>query len=130
MLKLLPVFFLLLLPSLGHAQAYNSYQNQALLDDAMTDIYTVAGSGLAGTILGLSTLSFAENPGDRLKNVVTGGALGIIVGVAIVASSQANKSQNLLAISQKSPWRPSQGYFDRKNNPWRYANRIMFHFSF
>ena len=124
----LTLFSALLIPALGHAQGYSSYQNQALLDDAKIDIYTVAGSGMVGAIMGLSTLSFAENPSQRLKNIVTGGALGIVVGVAIVASSQANKSQNLFAVSAHYPPPLFESY--PKNDPWKGANWITFNFSF
>ena len=64
-------------------------------DESIKDISTVAGLGAGGAILGLSTLSFVEEPGDHLKNIVVGGAIGIILGVAVVAYSQANKSKDL-----------------------------------
>ena len=52
-----------------------------VLGDSLRDLYTVAGVGVAGSVLGLSTLSFVEEPGENLKNIVTGGAIGIILGV-------------------------------------------------
>ena len=55
----------------------------------------VGGAGAAGAILGLSTLSFVEKPGDHLKNVVAGAAIGIIVGVGVVAYLQATKSHDI-----------------------------------
>jgi hypothetical protein len=66
-----------------------------IFKDSMRDIYVVTGAGLGGAILGLSTLSFVDEPGDHLKNIVIGGSIGIIIGVAVVAYSQATKSQNL-----------------------------------
>ena len=41
------------------------------------------GTGTAGAILGLSTLSFHDQPSNHLNNVVIGTATGAIVGVAL-----------------------------------------------
>ena len=101
-----------------------------MLNDAMTDIYTIGGAGLAGSLLGLSTLSFAKKPERRLKNIVTGGALGIILGVAIVAYSQANKSQNLLTSRQSIPPPSLWSQVSHKSTNWNSANHIVFHFQF
>jgi len=69
--------------------------NSKLLEDSLTDMYTVAGSGLGGAIIGLSTLSFVEEPGDHLKNILVGAALGIMGGVAFVGYSTANRGRDL-----------------------------------
>lgn len=66
-----------------------------LLDDAMTDVYTVAGIGAMGAILGLSTLSFVEEPKEHLKNILIGGSIGVIVGVGVVAWRTATKSKDI-----------------------------------
>jgi len=66
-----------------------------ILSDSLSDLYTVAGVGAAGAVLGLSTLSFVDKPGENLKNIVTGGAMGIIIGVGIIAWSHATRSKNL-----------------------------------
>jgi hypothetical protein len=66
-----------------------------ILSDSLSDLYTVAGVGTAGAVLGLSTLSFVDKPGENFKNIVTGGAMGIIIGVGIVAWSHATRSKNL-----------------------------------
>ena len=60
----------------------------------MRDAMTVVAMGAAGAILGLSTLSFVEEPKEHLKNIVVGGAIGIILGVGIVAWGQASKSRD------------------------------------
>jgi hypothetical protein len=61
--------------------------------ESVGDLSLVGGMGLGGAILGLSTLSFVEEPKDHLKNILIGGAFGIIIGVGFVAWSQATKSQ-------------------------------------
>ena len=76
--------------------------NNPVVHDAINDAYIVGGSGVVGAVLGLSTLSFVEKPGDHLKNIVVGGAIGIIIGVSVVAWGQANKSR------QNYDYRPSK----------------------
>jgi len=65
---------------------------EELVDDTKSDLLAVVGGGLAGAILGLSTLSFVEEPKDHTKNIIVGAAIGIIAGVGFVAFSQASKS--------------------------------------
>lgn len=71
---------------------------EGAVDDAaqrtLQDAATVAACGLGGAVLGLSTLSFVDKPGDHLKNVLVGGAIGLIIGVGIVAFFQANRSRS------------------------------------
>lgn len=62
-------------------------------EEGLRDLTTVAGLGLGGAILGLSTLSFVEEPSDHLKNILVGASVGIIIGVGVVAYNQAQKSQ-------------------------------------
>lgn len=62
---------------------------------SMTDAITVAAIGGFGAVLGLSTLSFVDEPSEHLKNIVVGGAIGVIVGVGVVAFKQANVSKDL-----------------------------------
>ena len=52
-----------------------------MVDNSIQDISTVAAIGAGGAILGLSTLSFVEDPKDHLKNVLIGGSIGIIIGL-------------------------------------------------
>ena len=70
-------------------------QQDAILDQSVKDVYTVVGFGACGAILGLSTLSFVEEPGDHLKNIIVGGAIGVIIGVGIVAYLYASRSREL-----------------------------------
>lgn len=66
--------------------------DKGMFENSMKDVFTVIGTGIGGAVLGLSTLSFAEEPKDNLKNVVTGAAIGIILGVGIVAYKAATKN--------------------------------------
>lgn len=66
-----------------------------ILAQTRSDIIAVSALGVVGAVLGLSTLSFVDEPKDHLKNIVVGGAIGIIVGVGVVAFTQASKSQKI-----------------------------------
>jgi len=67
-----------------------------LVDDTKNDILVVVGGGLAGAVLGLSTLSFVDEPKEHTRNILMGASIGIIAGVGYVAFSQANKSKELI----------------------------------
>lgn len=67
-----------------------------LVADTKNDLLVVVGGGLAGAILGLSTLSFVEEPKEHTRNIIVGASIGIIAGVGYVAFSQATKSQEMI----------------------------------
>lgn len=62
------------------------------VEDSIQDLSIVLASGLAGGILGLSTLSFVDQPSKHLKNITMGTAIGVILGVGVVVFSQASKN--------------------------------------
>lgn len=78
-------------------------QEPDIVEDSVRDILTVVSIGAAGAILGLSTLSFVDKPQDHLKNIVVGGAVGIIIGVGVVAYNQANQSRSYYEMHALSP---------------------------
>jgi len=92
----------------------------SFVDDSIRDVAIIAGAGAGGAILGLSTLSFVEEPGDHLKNIVVGGAIGIIIGVGIVAYGQANKSKGLYENAKLDLKDFSTG----QRNSWHVAKRV------
>lgn len=67
-------------------------KSTAGVDGPLTDLYIVLGAGAAGAILGLSTLSFVDQPTKNFRNVSLGAAVGIILGVGIVIYNQATRS--------------------------------------
>ncbi len=71
----------------------NAEEVNEVYGNTQRDVMIVFGTGLFGSVLGLSTLSFVSIPEDHLNNIVVGGAWGIILGVGIVAYSQAEKSK-------------------------------------
>ena len=64
---------------------------QKTIDKTKRDVLTIGGLGLGGAVLGLSTLAFVDDPRDNLKNIAIGGAVGIILGVGVVAYSHATE---------------------------------------
>jgi len=87
-------------------------ESSAVVDESLRDLSIVVGIGVGGAILGLSTLSFVEVPKDHLKNIVTGGAIGIIIGVSIVAYKQATKSQDMYTVPAAEKTSLSPANFD------------------
>ncbi len=66
-----------------------------ILNNSIRDVQIVVGAAAGGAILGLSTLPFVEVPERHLQRIVIGAALGIILGVGVVAWQQGAKSKNM-----------------------------------
>lgn len=93
------VFLISSLPSITYSQT--SKETGDLGENSLRDLIIVGGTGSMGAILGLSTLSFVEEPSEHLKNVYMGASLGIILGVSFVAYQTANREQeNLVKIKR------------------------------
>lgn len=74
----------------------NAKDMEELVQGTKSDLLVVISGGLAGAILGLSTLSFVDEPKDHTRNIIVGASLGIIAGVGYVAYSQAAKSRDMM----------------------------------
>ena len=113
MLFSLKKFFLLLtsaalLLSYG-TLAFAQPPAESIIDDSLRDMSLVIGSGAVGAVLGLSTLSFVDTPSKHLKNIAVGGAIGIVVGVAVVIFSQATRSSSAITENQSEiPMNPEK----------------------
>jgi hypothetical protein len=79
-----------------------SYAQNDIMQDSIKDITTVLVMGAGGAVLGLSTLSFTETPKNHLRNILVGGAIGIIVGVGYVAYKQASVGQEVIKGAELS----------------------------
>ncbi len=91
-----------LLISLGMNMAWAQEDSaDDILKNTQNDIFLVAGAGVGGAILGLSTLSFVDRPSQHISNIWTGAALGIIVGVLFVAYNSAQKGSEELQSSKE-----------------------------
>ncbi len=76
-------------PPAGGGGGEGGGEMAGVIEDSLGDLSLVAYAGVGGAVLGLSTLSFVDEPSEHLKNIIVGGAIGIIVGVAFVAYKQA-----------------------------------------
>ena len=104
--------------------------SSGIITESLSDLYTVSGVGLAGCVLGLSTLSFLDQPGENLKNIVTGGAIGVIIGVGIVAWGHAGKSKVLYDNSASLDRRQQAKDFFEENKLFAEANKMSQNFPY
>jgi hypothetical protein len=106
------LFLLLLAATLFNQETFAlaaPMTDENIVDDSLRDISMVLGIGAVGAILGLSTLSFVDNPSSHLKNVAVGGAIGIVIGVGVVVFSQATRSTSAIGMkSVEIPMNPAQ----------------------
>ncbi len=73
-----------------------------IIKNTQNDIILVGAAGAGGAVLGLSTLSFYEQPSDHIANIWTGAALGIIAGVIFVAYNSASRNSDDLTTYKSS----------------------------
>ena len=64
----------------AQAQAPNANAGQNAAQGPRRHLSNIIFAGLAGAVLGLSTLSFYGRPQDRLSNIAVGFAIGVIGG--------------------------------------------------
>ncbi|MCB9027296.1 MAG: hypothetical protein H6625_13325 [Bdellovibrionaceae bacterium] len=62
---------------------------------------TIVFSGLAGAVLGLSTLSFHGRPQDKLSNIAVGFAIGIIAGTIYTTYKQATQPYGATTLERE-----------------------------
>lgn len=71
----------------------------SLADQTKSDMMVIVAAGLGGAVLGLSTLSFANQPSQHTDNILTGAAIGIIIGVVYVAYQQAYGPSSVISTT-------------------------------
>jgi hypothetical protein len=96
----------------GSEPAYRGQSREFTPTDGLTNVMY---SGAAGGILGLSTLSFSNEPMDDLDHVLVGTSLGIIVGV-IYTTWDAAQSDSWKRPRSYDSYRDSYGsYMDTES---------------
>ena len=65
-------------------------------------------AGLAGAVLGLSTLSFYGRPQDRLANIPVGFAIGAICGTMFTTYKAVADPREFYGSENKYDWRPQR----------------------
>jgi hypothetical protein len=119
------VFFTLALGIFSNSSLAQTDEDlDGLVADTKSDILVVVGGGLAGAVLGLSTLSFVDEPKDHTRNILVGASIGIIAGVAVVAFSQASKSRDLIYGSEEGT-EASLEFNTRDRKEWHATNTIV-----
>lgn len=79
-------------------------------------IAVIVFAGLAGAILGLSTLSFYGRPQDKLANIPVGAAVGIIIGTTYSTYKAATEGRSFY---DNPP--PDARYRELNPETWRVA---------
>lgn len=73
-------------------QAQSSSDADKLFSETSKDLIIVTAWASTGALLGLSTLSFLDNPWDHSKNILVGFSIGTVIGVGFVAFFHAGRS--------------------------------------
>ena len=98
----------LVAPTVGWSQNKVSTEKDSEMGPRQ-QIATIIFSGLAGAVLGLSTLSFYGRPQDKLSNIAIGFALGVIAGTAYTTYQVATKPYRMYdADLMPKPWENEQ----------------------
>lgn len=84
---------------------------KAELTGTRKQLATIIFSGLAGAILGLSTLSFYGRPQEHLSNIAVGFAIGVIGGTIYTTYKAATKPYDVYDLSLSSDvWMPREAF--------------------
>ena len=78
------------LPHQSYAQNQGDGEQQTMTGPRQ-QLATIIFAGLAGAILGLSTLSFYGRPQDKLSNIAIGFAVGVISGTVYTTYKAATR---------------------------------------
>lgn len=91
--------------TLAFAQAPN---NKAPLPSSgpRRQLTNIVFAGLAGAVLGLSTLSFYGRPQDKLDNIAIGAAIGIIGGTIFTTYKAAAEPRDFYGFENRFDYRP------------------------
>lgn len=76
--------------------------NQVAVTGPRKHLATIVFAGLAGAILGLSTLSFYGRPQDKLGNIAGGFAVGIFIGTIFTTYKAATEPKEFYSTRDAS----------------------------
>jgi uncharacterized membrane protein YebE (DUF533 family) len=82
------------------AQKSTDGSTKSELTGTRKQVATIIFSGLAGALLGLSTLSFYGRPQEHLKNIGIGAAVGIISGTVYTTYKAATAPYDAYDLGQ------------------------------
>lgn len=79
--------------SVSTAWAQDGADADLLFSQSTNDLVVVTAWAATGALLGLSTLSFLDDPWSHSKNILVGFSIGTVIGVGFVAFFHANRSE-------------------------------------
>jgi hypothetical protein len=113
------IWIISLLSTLIVQSSFAQDSMEGLVEDTKSDLLIVVGGGLAGAVLGLSTLSFVDEPKDHTRNILVGASIGVIAGVAYVAFNQANKSRDAIyGVPEEAMIRDTKSFDTSRRVSW------------
>lgn len=104
-ISLVMIVSLVLVTSISYAAPKG--QNEMMTQGPRRHLGTIVLAGIAGAILGLSTLSFYGRPQDKLSNIAVGAAIGIIGGTMYTtykAAAEPKDFYGLRATGEAETW--------------------------
>ncbi len=106
MVRLLKIILCFAIMASGSSSMAQNDDNQTSGRSAgpRKQIATIIFAGLAGGVLGLSTLSFYGRPQDKLANVPMGVGLGVIIGTIYTTFRAASAPREFLETGDNGGW--------------------------
>lgn len=127
-MKQIKNFILVLVLSLQFVTtpAYSQAEDVPQPSGTRKQMATIVFSGLAGAVLGLSTLSFYGRPQDRLSNIAIGFAIGIITGAVLVTYGATTNPDEFYGreLSYFSPDDQIFSQFERETQRFRQHSEL------
>lgn len=99
---LLSLNLILMAPAAFGADPKKDKAGQSTTQGPRRHLATIVFAGLAGAILGLSTLSFYGRPQDRLSNIAVGFAIGVISGTIYTTFKAATEPKDFYSTRDAS----------------------------
>jgi hypothetical protein len=94
------IFSLAMLTALPDVSFAQKATNTEKVSGPKKQLSTIVFAGVAGAILGLSTLSFYGRPQDKLSNIAVGFAIGVISGAIYTTYKAASQPRDFYRDSQ------------------------------
>ena len=127
MKKLAAVFLCLSLSIPAYAQKNKNMAHAS--DGPRKHLSTIVFAGVAGAVMGLSTLSFYGRPQEKLSHIAIGAAIGIIGGAMYTTFKAATEPKDFYSLRENGP-NPEAWLVVRDLSPGTTASRASFVFDF
>jgi|GEM_PF-978395 len=124
---LMIVVLTIMIPMQAHAQ---KAKNQTSAPDGPgKHLSTIVFAGVAGAVLGLSTLSFYGRPQEKLTHIAIGAAIGIIGGAMYSTFKAATEPKDFYGLREQGP-NPELWNLAVDNRASTYTPKAAFAFEF